>query len=73
MPILTLEVNRRGRGDVLDDFAKNIEGGGVGCGGLASGGFNHNGHPVRQVVAESAAIAVDAGVLHEPAVRDDKP
>ena len=67
-----LEVERRGRGHVLDDLAENVEGGRVGGGGLALGDLDHDGHAIGQVVAESAAVAIDAGVLHDPAVGDDK-
>ena len=29
--------------------------------------------PLARLLAEGAAVAVDAGVLHDPAVGDDKP
>jgi hypothetical protein len=66
------KVDRRGRGHVLDDLAENVEGGCVSSGLLGLGGLDRDGHAVGQVVAEGAAVAIDAGVLHEPAVGDDK-
>lgn len=60
------------RGHVIDNLAENVEGGRVSGGGLALSGLDHDGHSVGQIVAEGAAVAIDAGVLHDPAVGDDK-
>ena len=66
------KIDGRGRRHVIGNLAQNVEGGRVGGGGLALGGLDHDGHAVGQVVAEGAAIAIDAGVLNNPAVGDDK-
>src|SRR5205085_2017305 len=68
----SLKVNRRCRGHIFGDLAENVEGGRVGGGGLALRGPDHDGHAVGQVVAKAAAVAIDAGVLHDPAIGDDK-
>ena len=56
-----LEVERRGRGHVLDDLAENVEGGRVGGGGFALCGLDHDGHSVGQVVAEGAPLPTEVG------------
>jgi hypothetical protein len=64
------EIDPLTRRDVFHHLAKNLERRRVVGRRLAFCRFDYDGHARLKVVAEGAAVAVDAGILEDPAVRD---
>ena len=67
-----LEIDRRRGSVVFGDLAENVESGRVGLGCFTLGGCDHDGNASGQVVAECAAVAVDAGILCNSAIGNNK-